>query len=456
MQSLLTDASPYSVLDSVQVPLRRAFRKKGDDLLGIFRHGHRNHHPSHRLRCPQGLPAVHDRSGEPCIFRYLRFNALSSLPRDNITSLADSFSLSLFPSRRRLSAVSETEPTPRPSRPGSPRPPSPTTEGSSSASKPRWSPVVLSSRTGSTLECLSSLWEEPPFVSFLPFPSACPFGCFASLVNAFFPVTPFRTTQWRFPIALQILFAVLLCAGVAVLPESPRWLFTHGHYDAACQIVADLSVRTLSLPSLRLARESQKLTICFTRSSSLQDSNIEDENTQREIRLIVDGINAATGAMGGVKNSELFIGGKKQHFRRMAVGASSQIFQQLGGCNAVIYYATVLFEQSLGLEKQLSLILGGVLSTVYFMAALGAFFLVETLGRRKMCTSHSSFSSLSKYSRGEGTPIAHLSSLVPLSLDSPHGFGRPNGCHDHYLRLLDSVSRCSFFLFRGFDKRTVR
>jgi hypothetical protein len=69
----------------------------------------------------------------------------------------------------------------------------------------------------------------------------------------------------------------------------------------------------------------------------------------------------------------------------MAVGASSQIFQQLGGCNAVIYYATVLFEQSIGLDTQLSLILGGVLSTVYFLASISSFWLVETLGRRKMC-----------------------------------------------------------------------
>lgn len=127
--------------------------------------------------------------------------------------------------------------------------------------------------------------------------------------------------------------------------------------------------------------------------------------------MIVDGINASSAIQGGVATSELFTGGKKQHFRRMAVGASSQIFQQLGGCNAVIYYgssslssvlfftfcrylklsfyssaATVLFEQSIGLETQLSLILGGVLSTVYFLASISSFWLVETLGRRKMCT----------------------------------------------------------------------
>ncbi|KAL7412856.1 general substrate transporter [Mrakia frigida] len=154
------------------------------------------------------------------------------------------------------------------------------------------------------------------------------------------------SASWRFPIGLQILFAALLSLGIFIFPESPRWLFVHGHEEAASQIIADLN-----------------------------NSNIEDEGTQREIRLIIEGINTSASISGGTSTRELFVGGKKQHFRRMAVGASSQIFQQLGGCNAVIYYATVLFEQSIGLETRLALVLGG---------ALTSFFLVETLGRRKM------------------------------------------------------------------------
>ena len=68
----------------------------------------------------------------------------------------------------------------------------------------------------------------------------------------------------------------------------------------------------------------------------------------------------------------------------MMVGASSQVFQQLGGCNAVIYYATVLFENSIGLETRLSLILGGVLSVIYAISACTSFLFVERAGRRKM------------------------------------------------------------------------
>lgn len=111
----------------------------------------------------------------------------------------------------------------------------------------------------------------------------------------------------QFPIALQVVFAVMLAWGIWVLPESPRWLFQHGHEEAASQIVADL-----------------------------RDENVEDEDCQREIRLIVDGINAAAAIQGGASTRELFIGGKKQHFRRMAVGASSQIFQQVRAFRMVV------------------------------------------------------------------------------------------------------------------------
>jgi hypothetical protein len=34
-------------------------------------------------------------------------------------------------------------------------------------------------------------------------------------------------SQFRFPLALQILFAIVTFLGVLVLPESPRWVSSH-------------------------------------------------------------------------------------------------------------------------------------------------------------------------------------------------------------------------------------
>ena len=44
-------------------------------------------------------------------------------------------------------------------------------------------------------------------------------------------------------------------------------------------------------------------------------------------------------------------------------------FQQIGGCNAVIYYLPVLFKQSLNQTKFMSMILGGVNMIVYSIFA---------------------------------------------------------------------------------------
>lgn len=82
--------------------------------------------------------------------------------------------------------------------------------------------------------------------------------------------------------------------------------------------------------------------------------------------------------------SAVFTGGKTQHFRRMLLGASSQFMQQIGGCNAVIYYLPVLFRQSLGQSRTMSLILGGVNMIIYSIFATMSWFLIERVGRRKL------------------------------------------------------------------------
>jgi sugar porter (SP) family MFS transporter len=167
-----------------------------------------------------------------------------------------------------------------------------------------------------------------------------------------------NSSQWRFPIAFQIVFAAVLAAGVYVLPESPRWLLYHGRETEAVRVLAAINGT------------------CET-----------DETTQREKRVILESIKATTATEqesneGGFK--DVFSRGKGQHLRRMLIGASSQMFQQLGGCNAVIYYCPVLFEQSIGLSRTISLILGGVNATVYAASTLLSFVFIESAGRRKL------------------------------------------------------------------------
>ena len=66
------------------------------------------------------------------------------------------------------------------------------------------------------------------------------------------------------------------------------------------------------------------------------------------------------------------------------MGATSQLFQQIGGCNAVIYFSPVIYEERLGLERILALVLGGVNVTVYALMAFLSYILIERVGRRKV------------------------------------------------------------------------
>ncbi|KAK5419506.1 hypothetical protein LTR20_003945 [Exophiala xenobiotica] len=46
--------------------------------------------------------------------------------------------------------------------------------------------------------------------------------------------------QWRFPLAVQVLFALLVFSAAPFLPESPRWLIEQGQEDHAFELVKKL------------------------------------------------------------------------------------------------------------------------------------------------------------------------------------------------------------------------
>ena len=161
---------------------------------------------------------------------------------------------------------------------------------------------------------------------------------------------------WRFPIAFQIVFALIVLIGMIWLPESPRWLLTRGRMDEGERVIA-----------------------------ALRGLEINDKETQLQKRIIMDSIHAS-GYAGrkGVPLKAVFTGGRTQHFRRMMLGVSSQFMQQVGGCNAVIYYFPILFENSIHQTHNMSLLLGGVNMIVYAIFATVSWFIIERVGRRKL------------------------------------------------------------------------
>ena len=161
---------------------------------------------------------------------------------------------------------------------------------------------------------------------------------------------------WRFPITFQIVFALIVSIGTIWLPESPRWLLTRGRDEEGETVIA-----------------------------ALRGLERDDKETQLQKAIIMDSIRAS-GYAGrkGTPLRALFTNGKTQHFRRMMLGVSSQFMQQVGGCNAVIYYFPILFESSIKQTHSISLLLGGVNMIVYAIFATVSWFIIERAGRRKL------------------------------------------------------------------------
>ncbi|KAF2183504.1 putative sugar transporter [Zopfia rhizophila CBS 207.26] len=158
--------------------------------------------------------------------------------------------------------------------------------------------------------------------------------------------------QWRLPLAFQAVFAILLVLQIIGLPETPRWLVQHDRHEEARSVIA-----------------------------ALDDRFIDDPEVTRTI------INIQTGLVeehkgGPFSVKELFTWGKVQNLRRLLLTISIQLGQQFTGSNMINYYAPVIFQQSMGLNRNLSLILGGCAQCTYLIGSAIPVFLMDRFGRR--------------------------------------------------------------------------
>ncbi|KAJ8098118.1 general substrate transporter [Lipomyces tetrasporus] len=157
--------------------------------------------------------------------------------------------------------------------------------------------------------------------------------------------------DWRFPIAFQAVFAIIVMCTVLELPESPRWLLKKGHKEEAALVFASLA----DVPA---------------------DSSVIVEQ--------VDEIKATLTSESRSSFREIFTFTKEKHFHRTMLAFWNQVMQQITGANLIIYYAGSIYENSIGLSPLNAKIVAACNGTEYFLASWVAFFTIERLGRRKL------------------------------------------------------------------------
>ncbi|KAJ5094320.1 hypothetical protein N7456_010181 [Penicillium angulare] len=165
--------------------------------------------------------------------------------------------------------------------------------------------------------------------------------------------------QFRFPIALQILFAIVTFFGVLFLPESPRWLIKHGEEDKARHII------------WRLQDNAKEI-----------DTN--DAVVAIDVREISQAIREETEASAEGSFKLIFQNGDQKFLYRTLLGMGGQMMQQISGINLITYYATEIFEQSVGMDHNLALLMSGFNGIAYFFSALVPIWVIDRLGRRKL------------------------------------------------------------------------
>ncbi|KAK2751381.1 hypothetical protein FQN55_001118 [Onygenales sp. PD_40] len=156
---------------------------------------------------------------------------------------------------------------------------------------------------------------------------------------------------WRFPLAFQIFFALIIFGTILNLPESPRWLVMQGHEDEAIEVLEYLNEKPRDDPFIVTEFRAVQATV--------------KEMSQGTYR-------------------SLFKMSEYREFHRVVLAYVNQMYQQISGINLITYYAPKLYDQ-IGLSgNNYPKLLAACNGTEYLLAAFIPMYIIESVGRRKL------------------------------------------------------------------------
>ncbi|EKD17056.1 uncharacterized protein L3040_000416 [Drepanopeziza brunnea f. sp. 'multigermtubi'] len=157
--------------------------------------------------------------------------------------------------------------------------------------------------------------------------------------------------QWRLPLAIQILPAIVLGALIFMFPESPRWLIDHGRPEEGLQTLARLhSNGDESDPWVRAEFDQ------------IQDSITHERENEAKSYL------------------ELFT--NISSFRRVLIASALQASVQMTGVSAIQYYSVAIYG-SIGIKGADALKYQAINNIIALVGEACCVLFVDKLGRRR-------------------------------------------------------------------------
>ncbi|KAF2726316.1 general substrate transporter [Polychaeton citri CBS 116435] len=170
-------------------------------------------------------------------------------------------------------------------------------------------------------------------------------------INYGFAWLPDAEVSWRFPLAFQIFFALIIFGSIMNLPESPRWLVMRGKEEEALEVLEAINNSTRDDPYIMNEFDEVKATVVEMSKGSYRS---------------------------------LFEMTEYREFHRVVLAYVNQMYQQISGINLITYYAPTLYAQIGLTENNYPKLLAACNGTEYLMAAFIPIFIIEKVGRRPL------------------------------------------------------------------------
>lgn len=159
--------------------------------------------------------------------------------------------------------------------------------------------------------------------------------------------------SWRVPLAMQCVMGLLLAGGSLLICESPRWLLDNDHDEEGIVVIANLYGK-----------------------GDIHNPKARDE--YREIKM-----NVLLQRQEGERSyGDMF----KRYYKRVFIAMSAQALAQLNGINVISYYAPLVFEEA-GWYGRQAILMTGINAITYLLSTIPTWYVVDTLGRRKILMS---------------------------------------------------------------------